>query len=147
MWPRALRVILVACLSLGVTAPAAADEPDITIAIDRFGSYGADGQAFITGTIICDPEVGGLSADVYVRQRVGGRYTDGSGIRGFTDGYGYTDAMICDGTLQRWIGSAVSRDVDDEGNFIYKAGPAYARVFTFGGEASAEGNVILRPSR
>jgi hypothetical protein len=144
MLRRSAALILVVLVSVSWTAPAAAGEPGITITIDRFGSVDAIGQAHISGTITCDGG-GALGADVYVRQRVSGLYHDGDGVKGFTDGFGFAE-MPCDGTPQPWVGSAVSRSVDDEGNFIYKAGLAYAAVFTFGGEAFAEATVILRPS-
>jgi hypothetical protein len=146
---RALVFIFAASLTLGVAVPVAADEPNLIITIDRFGSWDAAGAAIVTGTVLCDPEVSSFfGGDVYVRQRVGGNHTDGSGVRGFTDGYGTSEGSpICDGTVHEWVGGALSRDVDDLGNFLYKAGAAFARICSFEGEACVEQDVILRPSR
>lgn len=134
---RAMSLIPAVILSLAMAVPAAAtDHTEIVITIDRFGGFSSDGAAIVTGTVLCAPE-GSVFADVYVEQKFGGR---------MIDGWGLTDEMICDGTVHRWVGGALSREVDDQGNWLYKASPAFASVHTHDGTASAQRKLILRPS-
>jgi Family of unknown function (DUF6299) len=138
---RAVPMILAAVLTLVMTVPAAAEDPapiPFTITIDRFGSFTPDGQAVITGTVLCDPEFGVVGFDMNVVQSVGSRHGHG----GWSSGDGF---MICDGTVHEWTDGAVTSRVDRQGNYLFKAGPAFVWLGTHNGEASAEGPVHLRP--
>jgi len=73
--------------------------------------------------------------------------------RSVLEGYAVV-VLVCDGTPQTWEAAGIlSNRVDDEGNGLFKPGPAEAYVHAFGWSGSGDDEVLVsrvvrvRPSR
>jgi hypothetical protein len=144
---RALPFTLAILLAISLAPTASADSPYLDITIDRFGSVSqSEGLASVRGTVICmtGSPLGLVTADVGISQKLG---------RSVIEGYAVI-VLVCDGTPQTWDASGIlSNRVDDEGNGLFKPGPAEAYVYAFGWSGTGDDEVLVsrvirvRPSR
>jgi hypothetical protein len=144
---RALPISLAILLAISLAPTASADSPYLDILIDRYGSVSqSEGLASVRGTVACmtGTPLGLVTADVGISQKVG---------RSVLEGYAVV-VLFCDGTAQTWEAVGIlSNRVDDEGNGLFKPGPAEAYVYAFGWSGTGDDEVLVsrvvkvRPSR
>lgn len=101
--------------TLRINVVEAPPPPELTLTVNPRGSFDSHtGGAVISGTITCTGEAEFTFIDVFVRQKTGRLFIDGSGfIEGFT----------CDGTTQAW-----SADIFPF-NGVFKGGRAITVTF------------------
>lgn len=132
--------ILVLVLALGLALPAAASSSTIDLRINSVGFFSrSTGMAIVSGSVVCEAEVGFGTADISVTQKVG---------RKVIEDYA-TTVVVCDGTRQPWTAAVLGNAVDKRGDGLYHGGPASVGIYVFAGgdEAFVRQPVKLRATR